>query len=164
MDRKIKPSAAVVPKVHMGAGLSKIFNGCPLKINCATSWVHPETEDQFILFGCDEGLYYLNLELIHEEEMVRLLQRKISWLLITENTLITLTGKKNPQLYSHELLGLIEKTQKNTIKRIPEQLIPKRFSITRSIPDTKGCKKCDHVKNNGEIFRNIHNNIKCVFW
>ena len=81
----------------MGAGLSKIFNGCPLKINCATSWTHPESEDQFILFGCDEGLYYLNLELIHEEEMVRLLQRKISWLLITDNTLITLTGKKNPQ-------------------------------------------------------------------
>ena len=61
--------------------------------------------------------------------------------------------KKPPKkLYSHELLGLIEKTQKNTIKRIPEQLIPKRFSITRSIPDTKGCQKCDHVKNNGEIF------------
>ena len=85
------------PKVHMGAGLSKIFNGCPLKINCATQWIHPETEDQYILFGCDEGLYFLNLELIHEEEMVRLLQRKITWLLITDNTLITLMGKKNPQ-------------------------------------------------------------------
>ena len=87
------------PKVHMGAGLSKIFNGCPLNIHCATSWTHPETEDQYILFGCDEGLYYLNLELLHEEEMVRLLQRKISWLLITDNTLITLTGKKNPQAH-----------------------------------------------------------------
>ena len=56
--------------------------------------------------------------------MVRLLQRKVSWMHITENTLITLTGNKNPQLYSHELLGLIQ--QKNTIKRIPEQFIPKR--------------------------------------
>lgn len=136
----------------MGAGLSKIFNGCPLKINCATSWIHPETNDQHILFGCDQGLYYLNLKLLHEEEMVRLLQRKVSWMHITENTLITLTGNKNPQLYSHELLGLIQ--QKNTIKRIPEQFIPKRFSITRSIPDTKGCRKCSYVKNNftGEIF------------
>ena len=70
------------------------------------------------------GLYYLNLKLLHEEEMVRLLQRKVSWMHITENTLITLTGNKNPQLYSHELLGLIQ--QKNTIKRIPEQFIPKR--------------------------------------
>ena len=100
--------------------------------------------------------------------MVRLLQRKVSWMHITENTLITLTGRKNPQLYSHELLGLIQ--QKHTIKRIPEQFIPKRyfhfcqlthnlnslrrFSITRSIPDTKGCRKCSYVKNNftGEIF------------
>ena len=40
----------------MGAGLSKIFNGCPLNINCATSWIHPETNDQHILFGCDEGM------------------------------------------------------------------------------------------------------------
>ena len=86
----------------MGAGLSKIFNGCPLKINCATSWIHPETNDQHILFGCDqglknilksniiliEGLYYLNLKLLHEEEMVRLLQRKVSWMHITENTFL----------------------------------------------------------------------------
>ena len=72
----------------------------------------------------DKGLYYLNLKLMHEEEMVRLLQRKVSWLHITENTLITLTGRKNPQLYSHELLGLIH--QRNTIRRIPEQFVPKR--------------------------------------
>lgn len=151
--RQIKPNGVIpTPKVPMGAGLSKIFNGCPLNINCATSWIHPETNDQHILFGCDEGLYYLNLKLMHEEEMVRLLQRKVSWLHITENTLITLTGRKNPQLYSHELLGLIH--QRNTIRRIPEQFVPKRFSITRSIPDTKGCKKCSYVKNNftGEIF------------
>lgn len=139
------------PKVHMGAGLSKIFNGCPLEINCATSWTHPETEEQYILFGCNEGLYYLNLGLLHEEEMVRLLQRKISWMIIWDNILITLTGKKNPQLYSHDLATLIDKTSKATIARIP-QVISRRFSVTRSIPDTKGCIKCDHVRNAGDVY------------
>lgn len=47
------------PKVNMGAGLSKIFNGCPLKINCATSWINPDTNDQHILFGCDQGFLSL---------------------------------------------------------------------------------------------------------
>ena len=57
LARQIKPNGVIpTPKVPMGAGLSKIFNGCPLNINCATSWIHPETNDQHILFGCDEGM------------------------------------------------------------------------------------------------------------
>ena len=62
LARQVKPNGVVsTPKVPMGAGLSKIFNGCPLKINCATSWIHPETNDQHILFGCDEGTVLRNL-------------------------------------------------------------------------------------------------------
>lgn len=38
----------------MGACFSKVFNACPLKINCCISWVHQITRDEHLLFGCDE--------------------------------------------------------------------------------------------------------------
>lgn len=59
------------PKVHMGACFLKVFNGCPLKLNCAASWVHSETKEQHILFGADEGIYTLNLNKLHESTMDR---------------------------------------------------------------------------------------------
>ena len=72
--------------------LLQIFNGCPLKINCTASWIHPDTHDQHILVGAEEGIYTLNLTELHENAMDLLYPRRTVWMFVIKDVLMTLSG------------------------------------------------------------------------
>ncbi|XP_035825113.1 mitogen-activated protein kinase kinase kinase kinase 5 isoform X2 [Aplysia californica] len=143
-QRPVSNGLPPTPQVHMGACFSKVFNGCPLHINCTASWVHPDTRDQLIFIGANEGLYTLNLNEIHEASMELVHARRCIWLYAIKDVLMSLSGK-TPTLYRHDLMML--HTRQNSrfslpMNKIPEKLVPRRLQPTVKVPDTRGCLRC----------------------
>lgn len=81
-----------VLQVLMGACFSKVFNGCPLHINCTASWINPDTRDQHIIIGADEGIFNLNMNEIHDAVIDQLYPRRTVWLYVIKDVLMSLSG------------------------------------------------------------------------
>ncbi|XP_030649049.1 mitogen-activated protein kinase kinase kinase kinase 6 [Chanos chanos] len=143
------------PHVHMGACFSKVFNGCPLKIHCAATWVLPKTRDQYLILGAEEGIYTLNLNELHEDTMEKLIAQRCTWLYVMNNVLMSISGKSS-QLYSHNLIAHFD--ERRNLQRRQSQLSinahrlstrinSRKYAMSVKISDTKGCRKCRVVRN-----------------
>uniref|UniRef100_A0A672M7S5 Mitogen-activated protein kinase kinase kinase kinase 5-like n=1 Tax=Sinocyclocheilus grahami TaxID=75366 RepID=A0A672M7S5_SINGR len=139
----------------------KVFHGCPLKLNCSSSWEHPTTKDQHLIFGADEGIFTLNLN-GSETTMELLFPGKCVWLYTIGGVLMSVSGKSS-QLHSHSLKELYEQTRREQrIVALPtHRLLPRKFAISTKIPDTKGCRTCSVGETRNPHPHNTQNG--CVF-
>ncbi|OON20518.1 CNH domain protein [Opisthorchis viverrini] len=135
------------PQVNMGACFSLVFEGCPLKINSTATWVNPVNNGQILLFGTNDGIYYLSLKDLADSSLELLFPRRCLWLSVVRDTMMSLSGR-HPQLYCHNLVSLMKlKSQGHVMSGNPSKLgkltklFPKRFSPSKKVPDTKGCRR-----------------------
>ncbi|XP_042603848.1 mitogen-activated protein kinase kinase kinase kinase 6 [Cyprinus carpio] len=154
-DSKVVHGLPPTPQVHMGACFSKVFNGCPLKTQCAVTWVLPKTRDQYLILGAEEGIYTLNLNELHEDTMEKLLPQRCSWLYVMNNVLMSVSGKSS-QLTSHSLPAHFEYRRNMQRRqghlainahRLSTKINARKYAMSVKIPDTKGCRRCSVVRN-----------------
>nr|CDJ90388.1 Serine threonine protein kinase-related and Citron domain containing protein [Haemonchus contortus] len=135
----------VTPKVVMGACFTKMVHECSLRINCAGSWVHPDSGAQFLLLGCEEGIYAVDTNKLHDGELSKIHHRRCSWLYVHQDVLMAMQGR-NSYLYRHDLVALSQKNLtlrfSKPMNRVPEKYIPKMLAVTVRLPETKGALQC----------------------
>ncbi|CAH8461032.1 unnamed protein product [Schistosoma guineensis] len=127
-------------KLNMGACFMQIFEGCPLKVNSTATWVNPETLSQIILFGTNDGIYYLDLVNLADGTLELLVPRRCLWLFVFKDTMMSISGQ-HPQLFSHNLISLMKSRTSQT------RFLHKRFQPTVKVPDTRGCYIATVVRN-----------------
>ncbi|KAB0390851.1 hypothetical protein E2I00_001089, partial [Balaenoptera physalus] len=153
--------------------LVKLFNGCPLRIHSTAAWMHPSTKDQHLLLGAEEGIFILNRN-DQEATLEMLFSSRTTWVYSINNVLMSLSGMvpsdgigkrwecavsyncllplhthtagKTPHLYSHSILGLLERKEARAGSPIahisPHRLLARKNMVSTKIQDTKGCRAC----------------------
>ncbi|XP_011828792.1 PREDICTED: mitogen-activated protein kinase kinase kinase kinase 1 [Mandrillus leucophaeus] len=129
MKRKVRFSSA--EDLHLWTGL-----GMPGSLS-----VPP---DQHLLLGAEEGIFILNRN-DQEATLEMLFPSRTTWVYSINNVLMSLSGK-TPHLYSHSILGLLERKETragNPIAHIsPHRLLARKNMVSTKIQDTKGCRAC----------------------
>ncbi|XP_052619167.1 mitogen-activated protein kinase kinase kinase kinase 1 isoform X2 [Peromyscus californicus insignis] len=124
--------------------LVKLFNGCPLQIHSTAAWTHPSTKDQHLLLGAEEGIFILNRN-DQEATLEMLFPGRTTWVYCINNLLMSLSGK-TPHLYSHSILGLLERKEIRTGSPIahisPHRFLARKNMVSTKVQDTKGCRAC----------------------
>lgn len=131
LSRRKKVSESSERKAYF----SKIFNGCPLHLNCASSWTHPVTKLQYILLGAEEGLFSLLVTNNPDPVMEQVSSRACHWLRVVESALIWLSGHSRYISMTNLILLFQTDAQKASLQMRNKQ-------HTAKIPDSKGCLNC----------------------
>ena len=114
-----------------------------MQVNCTSSWQNSDTLESYLIIGTDEGIYALNMNELHDAQMILLYPKITNWLHVMKNSLMSQSGT---HLYRHDLRTLIH--SKLNLQFSIHKLVARRFAITSKVSGTKGClKSCCVVRN-----------------